>query len=137
MQQFMLVGRVGNNVSYFDSGKTPVARVSIADNITYRDSETGEKKQYTTWIPIVGFGQRAEFMKNHLQKGSMVAITANWRNNVYEKEGETHYDMICVLRDVQFCESKGKRIENPEFSDEPETEAGFQSANATPFDPEK
>lgn len=58
MQQFMLVGRVGNNVSYFDSGKTPVARVSIADNIQYRDPDTGERKQYTTWIPVIGFGQR-------------------------------------------------------------------------------
>lgn len=106
MQQTMLIGRVGNDVRFFDNGKVPFASVSVAENQYYRDKETGERKQYTTWIPVIGYGTKAEFMRDYLKKGNRIGISGVWRNLHYEKDGKKQYQLALRLQEVQFCDSK-------------------------------
>lgn len=102
MQQTMFIVRVGNDVRFFNNGKVPFACVSVAENQYYRDRETGNRKQYTTWIPVIGYGSKAEFMRNHLIKGSLIGISGIWRNMISEKDGKKQYWLALRLQDVKF-----------------------------------
>lgn len=106
MQQTMLIVRVGNEVRFFNNGKVPFAIVSVAENQLYRDKETGERKQYTTWIPVIGYGPKAEFMRDYLRKGSRIGITGIWKNMINERDGKKQYQLALRLKDVQFLDSK-------------------------------
>jgi hypothetical protein len=64
MQQTMLVVRVGNDVRFFNNGKVPFACVSVCENQYYKDKETGEKKNCATWITVIGYGPKAEFIND-------------------------------------------------------------------------
>lgn len=110
MQQFMVVGRVGSEVKFFDKGSVPFASVSLAENQYYKDKDTGEKKQYTTWFPVVGYKSKAEFMRNYLKVGSKVAITGVWKNMSYEKDGKKYNQMALRLSQVEFCDTKAKVV---------------------------
>lgn len=106
MQQTMLIARVGNDVRFFDNGRVPFAIVSVAENQYYKEKSSGEKKQYTTWIPLIGYGSKAEFMRDYLKKGIRIGISGVWKNMVYEKDGKKQYQLVLRLKDVQFCDSK-------------------------------
>lgn len=131
MQQYVVVGRIGSEVKYSDIGRVPYARISIADNTFYQDPETGEKKQFTSWIPVVGFGGKAEFMKQYLHKGMMVALSGCWRNNVTERDGQRWYSMVLRLEQIQFCDSKTKL--GADESTDPESDREFVETSHTPF----
>jgi len=108
MQQFMCIGRVGSDVRFYDNGSVPFASVSIADNQYYKDKDTGERKQITTWIPVVGYRSKAEFMRDYIKKGSLLCVSGTWKNTSYEKDGETRYQTVLRLDKVQFCDSKAQ-----------------------------
>lgn len=112
MQQFMCIGRVGNAVRYYNNGSVPFATVSVAENQYYKDKESDERKQITTWIPVVGYGKKADFMRDYLKKGSKICFSGTWKNSTYEKDGEKRYQMVLRLDQVEFCGSKSKSDED-------------------------
>jgi len=128
MQKFMCIGRVGSNVKYFNNGRVPFATVSIAEHQYYKDKENDERKQITTWIPVVGYGKKADFMRDYLKKGIKVGFSGTWKNSTYEKDGETRYQMVLRIDQVEFCGSKpktdGDAVEDP-FIPEAEMDQPF------------
>ena len=96
-----------------------VARLSIATSNTWKDKNTGEKKEKTEWHRIVIFNEGlVNVVKQYVKKGAQVYIegqltTRKWRD---EKAGTDKYSTEVVLQgfnsSFKILSSKNSQIEN-------------------------
>lgn len=91
MNRVQLMGNLGKDpeIKVTNGGKT-VARLSVAVNRKYTDSQ-GEEKQYTEWVNVVAWGKLAEAAGNELQKGDYIYAEGRYSTRSYEKNDETRY----------------------------------------------
>lgn len=88
----ILVGRLGKDpeVRHLESG-TAVANFPLATSETYKDRNSGERKEQTEWHNIVLWRGLAEISEKYLSKGDQVYIEGKLRTRSWEKEGITRY----------------------------------------------
>ena len=102
LNKVLLIGRLGADpeIKQMVNGKS-VARFSLATSNTWKDKNTGEKKEKTEWHRVVIFNEGlANVVKQYLKKGSQVYIegqlsTRKWRD---EKAGQDKYSTEVVLQ---------------------------------------
>ena len=102
LNKVQLIGRLGADpeIKQMVNGKN-VARFSLATSNTWKDKNTGEKKEKTEWHRVVIFNEGlANVVKQYLKKGSQVYIegqlsTRKWRD---EKSGQDKYSTEVVLQ---------------------------------------
>lgn len=92
VNKVILVGRLGKDpeVRNLENGAV-VANFTIATSETYKDRNTGERKEITEWHNIVLWRGLAEIAAKYLHKGDMVYIEGKLRTRSWEKEGVTRY----------------------------------------------
>jgi single-strand DNA-binding protein len=96
-------------------------RLAVSDRWT--DKSTGEKRERTTWVPVVifneGLGRIAE---QYLRKGSKVFVAGEFSVRKWtDQQGQDKYSTEIVLNrfrgDLQMLDSKGggedRRVEEP------------------------
>lgn len=84
-----IIGNLGADpeVRYMPSGGA-VANLNIATTESWKDKQTGEKKELTEWHRVVIFGKLAEIAGEYLRKGSKVFIEGGLRTRKWtDKEG--------------------------------------------------
>lgn len=91
MNRVQVMGNLGKDpeIKVTNGGKT-VARLSVAVNRKYTDSQ-GEERQQTEWVNVVAWGKLAEAAGNELQKGDYVYAEGRYSTRSYEKNDETRY----------------------------------------------
>ena len=102
LNKVLLIGRLGADpeIKQMVNGKS-VARLSLATSNTWKDKNTGEKKEKTEWHRIVIFNEGlVNVVKQYLKKGAQVYIegqlsTRKWRD---EKAGVDKYSTEVVLQ---------------------------------------
>jgi len=102
LNKVLLIGRLGADpeIKQMVNGKN-VARFSLATGQTWKDKNTGEKKQKTEWHRVVIFNEGlVNVIQQYLKKGSQVYIegqlsTRKWRD---EKSGQDKYSTEVVLQ---------------------------------------
>ena len=102
LNKVLLIGRLGADpeIKQMVNGKN-VARFSLATDQTWKDKNTGEKKQKTEWHRVVIFNEGlVNVIQQYLKKGSQVYIegqlsTRKWRD---EKSGQDKYSTEVVLQ---------------------------------------
>jgi len=102
------IGRLGRDpeVRYMPSGSA-VCNFSIAVGQTWKDKETGQKKEKTEWVRISAFGKLAEICGEYLSKGKQILISGRMETRKWEKDGEPQYSTEIIANDVQFLGSRG------------------------------
>ena len=92
VNKVILVGRLGRDpeVRHLESGAT-VANFSMATSETYKDRQTGEKREQTEWHNIVLWRGLAEVAEKYVKKGDMIYIEGKLRTRSWEKDGVTRY----------------------------------------------
>lgn len=112
MNRVQIMGNLGKDpeIKVTNGGKT-VARLSVAVNRKYTDSQ-GEEKQYTEWVNVVAWGKLAEAAGNELQKGDYVYAEGRYSTRSYEKNDETRY-FTEVVANVIARPIGGKEKEKP------------------------
>lgn len=105
------IGRLGRDpeVSYAGNGNA-VCRLSIAVGETWK--QDGQKKERTTWVPLVAFGKLGEIMAQHLKKGEQVFVAGKfmvrkWQDN----SGQDRFTTEVVVHDFQML-GGAKRDQN-------------------------
>lgn len=96
-----------------------VATFSVATNHSYK-TQSGEKKETTTFHNIVAFGRQAEVIAEYVVKGQELYIEGRIDNQSYDKkDGTKGYKSQVILEEFQFGQKpKGsdsgyqKRVEN-------------------------
>ena len=103
-----IVGNLGKDpeVSYVPSGAA-VAKFSVATSETWKDKNTGEKKERTEWHRIVAWDKPgyklAEICGKYLSKGRQVYVEGKLQTHSYDdKEGVKRYVTEIIAQEVQF-----------------------------------
>ena len=102
LNKVLLIGRLGADpeIKQMVNGKN-VARLSIATSNTWKDKNTGEKKEKTEWHRIVIFNEGlVNVVKQYVKKGAQVYIegqltTRKWRD---EKAGTDKYSTEVIIQ---------------------------------------
>lgn len=92
LNRVSLIGRLGKSVELksLQSGST-VANFTLATSETWKDKQTGEKKEKTEWHQIVLWGNLADIAGKYLNKGDQVFIEGKLTTRSWEKDGITRY----------------------------------------------
>lgn len=93
VNKVILIGRLGKDpeIRTFENGGM-IANFTMATSETYKDRNTGEKKEITEWHNIsIGRPQLAEVAQKYLHKGDMLYVEGKLRTRSWEKEGQTKY----------------------------------------------
>jgi len=120
LNKVLLIGRLGADpdIKQMVNGKS-VARLSIATSNTWKDKNTGERKEKTEWHRVVIFNEGlVNVVQQYVKKGAQVYIegqptTRKWRD---EKSGTDRYSTEVVLQgfnsSFKILSSKNNQIEN-------------------------
>ena len=120
LNKVLLIGRLGADpeIKQMVNGKS-VARLSLATSNTWKDKNTGEKKEKTEWHRIVIFNEGlVNVVQQYVKKGAQVYIegqltTRKWRD---EKSGVDKYSTEVVLQgfnsSFKILSSKNSQIGN-------------------------
>ncbi len=105
------IGRLGKDpeVRYSPDGKA-IANFSIACGSSWKDRNTGEKKESTEWIRLVAFGKLGEIVAEFLRKGSQVYVSGRMQTREWEKDGVKRYSTEIVADQMQML--GGKRTDD-------------------------
>ena len=93
VNKVILVGNLGKDpeVRHLESG-VMVANFPLATTESYRDRNTGERRQVTEWHNVVLWRGLAEISEKYLKKGNQVYIEGKLRTRSWQdQEGNTRY----------------------------------------------
>ena len=102
VNKVLLIGRLGADpeIKQMINGKS-VARLSLATSQSWKDKNTGEKKEKTEWHRVVVFNEGlVNVVQQYLKKGAQVYIegqlsTRKWKD---EKSGQDKYSTEVVIQ---------------------------------------
>jgi len=102
LNKVLLIGRLGADpeVKQMVNGKS-VARLSLATSQSWKDKNSGEKKEKTEWHRVVVFNEGlVNVVQQYLKKGAQVYIegqlsTRKWKD---EKSGQDKYSTEVVIQ---------------------------------------
>lgn len=108
LNQCTFIGRLGRDpeVKYMPSGDAAV-NISIAVGKSWKDKNSGEKKESTTWVPIAFFGKTAEIIGQYCRKGSQVMVSGEFSVRKWtDKEGKDQYHTEIRGNNIQLLGGK-------------------------------
>ncbi len=102
VNKVLLIGRLGADpeIKQMVNGKS-VARLSLATSQSWKDKNTGEKKEKTEWHRIVVFNEGlVNVVQQYLKKGAQVYIegqlsTRKWKD---EQSGQDKYSTEILIQ---------------------------------------
>ena len=102
LNKVLLIGRLGADpeIKQMVNGKS-VARLSLATSQSWKDKNTGEKKEKTEWHRIVVFNEGlVNVVQQYLKKGAQIYIegqlsTRKWKD---EQSGQDKYSTEIVIQ---------------------------------------
>lgn len=109
------IGNLGKDVEmrYTASGDA-IANFSIACTESWKDKQSGEKKEMTEWVRCSVFGKLAEICGQYLKKGSQVYIEGSLRTRKWtDKEGIERYTTEIRVDDMKMLGGKSDGGQRP------------------------
>jgi len=102
LNKVLLIGRLGADpeIKQMVNGKN-VARLSLATSQTWKDKNTGEKKEKTEWHRIVVFNEGlVNVVQQYLKKGAQIYVegqlsTRKWKD---EQSGQDKYTTEILIQ---------------------------------------
>jgi single-strand DNA-binding protein len=102
------IGNLGRDpeTRYTASGEA-ICNFSIACTESWKDKQTGEKKEMTEWVRISAFGKLAEICSQYLKKGSQVYVEGSLRTRKWtDKDGQERYTTEIRCDDMKMLGSR-------------------------------
>lgn len=108
--QTVVVGNLGGDpeLRYMQSGDA-VCNFSVAVSDRWRDRQSGEQRERTTWYRVSVWGPQAESCNTYLEKGRRVLVIGNVSARGYiNNNGEAAASLDLRARDVRFLGGRGE-----------------------------
>lgn len=102
--QTIIVGNLGGDpeLRYLQSGRA-VCNFSVAVSERWRDRQSNEQQERTTWYRVAVWGAQAENCNTYLAKGRQVLVIGNVSARAYiNNSGEAAASLDMTARSVQF-----------------------------------
>jgi single-strand DNA-binding protein len=136
VNRVILIGHLGRDpqLKYTPDG-VAVCRMSVATSDTWKDKQTGEKKEVTEWHRCVAWRRLAEICGEYLHKGSQIYLEGKLQTRSYEKDGDKRYSTEIVVNQMQMLDSKrDSGTASKEYYGDPPPERGGQQQWDIPED---
>ena len=107
--QTIIVGNLGGDpeLRYMQNGNA-VCNFSVAVSERWRDRQSGEQQERTTWYRVAAWGGQAETCNTYLAKGRKVMVIGNVQARGYlNNNGEAAASLDLRAREVRFLGSRG------------------------------
>ena len=104
----IIVGNLGRDpeVRYMPNGDA-LCNVTVATTESWKDKNTGEKKELTEWHRVVFRRRLAEIAGQYLKKGSSVYIEGRIRTRKWQdKDGQERYTTEIEANEMQMLGSR-------------------------------
>jgi single-strand DNA-binding protein len=127
VNKVIIVGNLGADpeTRYMPSGEA-VTNIRVATTETWKDKQSGEKKEATEWHRVAFFGRLAEIAGEYLKKGSQVYVEGSLRTRKWQdKDGQDRYSTE-IRADVM------KMLGRREGGGDPRPEPATESKAAEP-----
>lgn len=102
VNKVILIGRVGADpeIKTFDNGGQ-IANFTLATSESWKDKQTGEKKEQTEWHNIQVSGGLVNVVSQYVKKGDLLYLEGSIKYRSYEKDGQKKY-----VTNIQVTEMK-------------------------------
>jgi single-strand DNA-binding protein len=130
VNKVILVGNLGKDPEsrYMPNGDA-VVNITLATTDSWKDKQSGEKKEATEWHRVVFFGKLAEIAGQYLKKGRQVYIEGALKTRKWQdKEGQDRYTTEIVANEMKMLGSREG------MSDAPPRESGGNAGASRPAD---
>lgn len=109
VNKVILVGNLGADPEKraMPSGSMMV-NVSVATTDSWKDKQSGERRDRTEWHKVVFFDRLAEIVAQYLRKGSKVYIEGRLQTRKWQdKNGQDRWTTEIVANEMHMLDSKG------------------------------
>lgn len=109
VNKVILLGNLGADpeTRYMPNGDA-VATIRLATTETWKDRNSGEKREATEWHRVVFFRKLAEIVGQYLKKGSSVYIEGRIRTRKWQdKDGQERYTTEIEAAEMQMLGGRG------------------------------
>lgn len=103
VNKVILVGNLGADpeMRYMPNGDA-VCNIRVATTESWKDKQSGEKKEITEWHRVVFYRKLAEIAGQYLKKGSQVYLEGRIRTRKWtDKEGQERYTTEIEAQEMQ------------------------------------
>jgi single-strand DNA-binding protein len=103
LNKVMIIGNLGRDpeVRYTADGAA-IANLSLATTSSWKDKNTGEKKEETEWHRVVFYGKIAEIVGQYAKKGRPLYVEGRLKTRKWtDKEGVEKYTTEIVADQMQ------------------------------------
>ena len=101
VNKVILIGNLGRDpeVRHTNAGD-PIVTLSVATSESWRDKQTGERREKTEWHRVVIFNERlGEVAQKYLHKGSKVYLEGQLQTRKWtDQQGQDRYSTEVVLQ---------------------------------------
>ena len=103
----IIMGNLGQDpeMRYMPSGSA-ACNISVATSRSWKDRDSGEKQEETSWHRCVAFGKTAETIDQYFSKGRKILIEGRLKYGSYEKDGIKRYTTDIVIERFEFVEKR-------------------------------
>jgi len=131
VNKVILIGNLGADpeVRHLQNDVT-VANFNLATSETYKDRQTGEKREQTEWHRVVVWRGLAEVVEKYVKKGSKVYVEGKLRTRKWEKDGIERYTTEIMADNLTMLDSK-PAYDGPPQASAPRPAKATQSAPVT------
>lgn len=105
----ILIGNLGQDpeVRYTPSGSA-VCNVPLATTESWKDRESGERRERTEWHRLVFFGRLAEITAEYLRKGSQAYVEGRMQTRKWQDQsGNDRYTTEVVVSEMHILGNRG------------------------------
>jgi len=110
MNKIMLIGNLGRDpeLNYTPSG-TAMTKFTMAVNRRWREKQSGEQREETTWFNIVAWNQLAETCNQYLHKGSKIYAEGRMTSRKFtDKDGNERTAWEVNINEMEMLDPKGQ-----------------------------
>ena len=119
VNKVILIGNLGNDpeIRRTQDGR-PIANLSVATSDTWRDKNTGERKEKTEWHRVVIFNEGlCRIAEQYLKKGAKVYLEGQLQTRKWQdKDGNDRYTTEVVLQNFNSALTMLDGAEGPSSS---------------------
>lgn len=108
LNKVLIIGNLGRDPESrsMPNGDT-VTNIAVATTESWKDKETGEKRELTEWHRVVFYRKVAEIARDYLKKGSQVYLEGTLKTRKWtDKDGSERYTTEIVCDEMKML---GKR----------------------------
>lgn len=136
VNKVILVGNLGADPEQrFLQNGDAVCNIKIATSESWKDKQTGDKKEATEWHRVVFFRRLAEIAGQYLAKGSSVYVEGSLKTRKWQdKDGSDRYTTEIVGSEMKMLGSKGdgEQQQAPQ-AERPQAQAQSAPAKKDPY----